>query len=77
MDAYERLDRHITNYYGVNKYTAKADDWKLYLDIECESIAQARGIEKHIKRMKSSKYIRNLTTYPEIIDKLKAQYISD
>ena len=76
MKPYERLERHIANYYGVKKFTAKADDWEVFLSIQCQSITQARRIEKHIKRMKSRKYIRNLKIYPEIIDKLKAQYIS-
>ena len=31
---------------------------------------QAFQIESHIKRMKSSKYIRNLAQYPEMRDKL-------
>ena len=41
----------------------------------CESTTQALKIERHIKRMKSSTYIINLTRYPEMIEKLKRQYL--
>ena len=57
-----------------NKFTAKADDWIVYLTIECQSKKQALGIEGHIKRMKSKKYIQNLKKYPEIIEKLLEKY---
>ncbi len=70
----DRLEKHITQYYGATKFTAKADDWELFIIINCKTIVQAQNIEKHIKRMKSSKYIRNLLTYPEIIEKLKNRY---
>ena len=56
------------------KYTAKADDWVLYYVIECQSIEQARKIEKHIKKMKSKKYIENLKRYPEITQRLLKKY---
>lgn len=35
---------------------------------------QARQIESHFKRMKSATYVRNLATYPEIIEKRKQKY---
>ena len=58
----------------ARKFTAKTNDWVLFLKIECESKEQALAIENHIKRMKSSKYNENLLTYPEIIQKLKEKY---
>ena len=57
-----------------SKFTGKADDWELFLRIDCQSKKQAIAIEAHIKRMKSSTYIRNLVKYREIIDKLKVKY---
>ena len=36
--------------------------------------AQAIQIEKHIKRMKSVVYIKNLKLYPEIAERLKEKY---
>jgi len=69
-----RLDVHLAKYYGNSKYTAKADDWLLYFKIECNSIDQARYLEKHIKKMKSRKYLKDIKHYPEIINKLKGRF---
>ncbi len=58
-----------------HKFTAKANDWEIFLTIECESKKQALAIETHIKKMKSKVYIKNLVKYQEMIDKLKHKYI--
>ena len=34
----ERLELHLSNAYGKSKFTAKADDWQLFFQIECENI---------------------------------------
>jgi putative endonuclease len=73
LSASERLDRHL-NDYNDGKFTSVADDWTLYLEIFCALMKQALLIEKHIKNMKSKKYIANLRSYPEIIEKLKTRY---
>lgn len=70
----ERLEEHLTNYYGV-KFTSRCDDWKIYWKLECGSIKQGLLIEKHIKKMKSKIYIQNLAKYPEISLKLLSKYI--
>lgn len=64
----KRLEEHNNKTY-LDSYTAKASDWVLFLSINNLGYSQARGIEEHIKRMKSKKYIENLKRYPEIIDK--------
>ena len=46
----ERLERHLTKYYGDNKFTAKADDWELFFSELCVSKEQANSIERHIKK---------------------------
>ncbi len=66
----QRLENHLNLYYHKDKYTAKADDWELFITIKCESHQQAHSIERHIKRMKSKVYIQNLKKYPEIIERL-------
>jgi hypothetical protein len=43
------------------------------LEFLCATFTQARRIENHIKRMKSRKYIMNLKTYPEMMEKLLYQ----
>ena len=65
-----RLLKHQTHYFGKEKFTSKADDWEIFLTIDCASEAQARLIEKHFKKMKSKIYISNLKKYPEMINAL-------
>lgn len=55
-------------------FTAKGIPWELFLLIDGLNSDQAYKIEKHIKSMKSSTYIKNLRSYPELIEKLKAKY---
>ena len=57
-----------------HKFTSRTKDWELFFIEQCESKKQALAIEKHIKKMKSKIYIKNLKTYPAIITKLKAKY---
>jgi len=52
------------------KFTYNSNDWILFLKIDCQSQQQAMRIESHIKKMKSSVYIRNLKKYPEMIENL-------
>ena len=56
------------------KFTHNANDWTLFLKIDCENKNQALHIEKHIKKMKSKIYIQNLIKYPQIIQKLLFNY---
>lgn len=83
----EKLSRFYTGYssnyevratFHVNsdsrKFTYNADDWLLFLKIDCQSQHQALAIEKHIKQMKSSVYIGNLKKYPEMVEKLLDKY---
>ena len=70
----ERILRHNQGSYGKHRFTSTSNDWTLYHIVICECVKQALKIEKHIKRMKSRKYIENIKKYPEIIDKLKTIY---
>jgi len=72
-DLSERLTQH-SNKMFVSSFTAEADDWELYFSITDLGYKQARLIELHIKRMKSTKYIKDLIKYPQIIEKLKERY---
>jgi len=47
----------------------------LFLVISDLTSEQAYKIERHIKKMKSKKFIENLVQFPEIIDKLKKKYL--
>jgi putative endonuclease len=66
----QRIKEHNENAYGMRSYTAKTDDWELFLFIQCASNSVALKIERHIKKMKSTTYIRNLKKYPEMVEKL-------
>jgi len=68
-----RIEKHNNKEYGMG-FTSQANDWYLFFFIECKSIGQAMNIEKHIKRMKSIKYLENLKKYPEISIRLLEKY---
>jgi putative endonuclease len=70
----KRLIMHLTDFYEKRKFTKIADDWKIYWTIECKSIEIAGRIEKHLKNMKSRKYLENLKKNPEIGLKLLQRY---
>ena len=74
MEPVIRKERHLLEYYGDSKFTAKASDWILYYEIECSSFTQALKIENHVKRMKSKTYIKNLTKFTEMTTKLLKKY---
>ena len=65
----QRLSDHENKIY-INSFTKIADDWELVFQINDLSGAVARKIERHIKAMKSKKYIENLRKYPEMSHKL-------
>ena len=66
LEPEERLERHLKHYYLKSKYTSVTDDWIIFWSLECENAIQAQKIEKHIKSMKSKRYIKNLEKYNEI-----------
>ncbi|PRY90766.1 GIY-YIG nuclease family protein [Mongoliibacter ruber] len=76
LEVDQRIQNHINKVYGKFNFTQKADDWILFHFIECQDLPQARKIEIHIKKMKSSTYLRNLAKYPEMSDKLLIKFKS-
>jgi putative endonuclease len=68
-----RLDQHLNKDF-TKAFTANTADWTLFLSIDNLEYKQARLIEQHIKKMKSSAYIKNLKEYPEMIGKLLERY---
>ena len=68
-----RIEKHNNHAYGKHRYTATADDWELYTKIDTHDFVHAVRIERKIKSMKSSKYIRNLTKYPDLVQKIIAE----
>jgi len=68
------LNLHKNGYFGGKSYTSRVTDWELFLQISCDSIAQAVYVEMRIKKMKSRRYAENLKKYPELSEKIKACY---
>ena len=66
----ERIRKHNSHEYGSHRFTATTDDWVLFLAIPSKDYAHAIRMEKTIKAMKSSVFIKNLKKYPELQDKL-------
>ncbi len=66
----ERVLKHNAAAYGKDSYTAVTNDWELFLNIPVKDFAHAVRIERKIKSMKSSRYIRNLKKYPEMVEKI-------
>jgi putative endonuclease len=70
----ERLIEHNQGKYA-GSFTSNGIPWELFLVIDQLESAQAYKIEKHIKAMKSKKYIQHLKKYPEMIEKIKARFL--
>ena len=66
----QRILQHNQHKYGMHKYTAASNDWKIFIWISTQNINHAIRLEKKIKSMKSSNYIQNLKNYPELIEKI-------
>jgi putative endonuclease len=73
-DIDERLKLHNEGKFGGKSFTHRADDWKIYLLINCDSIEQAVFVESRIKNMKSRTYIENLKRNPEMAEKILREY---
>ncbi|MCA0380873.1 MAG: GIY-YIG nuclease family protein [Bacteroidetes bacterium] len=68
-----RLQEHLKKIFP-GAFTSQTTDWETFLAIQCNSVSQARRIEKHIKNQKSSRYIRHLAAYPEMIQNLLRRF---
>tara|TARA_R110002050_G_scaffold299089_1_gene463800 strand:- start:33246 stop:33533 length:288 start_codon:yes stop_codon:yes gene_type:complete len=69
-DINQRLINHNNHHHGKNTFTAKANDWTIFLFIPTPNYPQANRIELLIKKKKSAIFIQNLKKYPELIKKL-------
>jgi putative endonuclease len=68
-DLDERLLFHLNKKFK-EAYTRMSNDWEIYFHISVHYYTHARSIELHIKQMKSRKYIENLKTFPEMVERL-------
>jgi putative endonuclease len=65
---------HNKGEFGGKSFTHRADDWEIFLLINCDSIEQAVFVESRIKNMKSRNYIENLKKNPEMAEKILMEY---
>ncbi len=72
-DVNQRLNKHNKHSYGNNRYTAKTNDWEVFLILETSDYSHAIRIERKIKSLKSKTFIWNLKQYPELQLKLMTQ----
>jgi len=68
-----RILEHNSGVY-IDSFTLKGIPWTHFLSISGLGSKQAYAIEKHIKQMKSKKYIHDLLEHPEIINRLKLKF---
>jgi putative endonuclease len=68
-----RLEEHNSGFYK-DAFSVKGIPWSMFLTIQDLHSKQALDIEKHIKAMKSTAYIKNLLKYPEMTEKLRSRY---
>lgn len=69
-DLDQRIENHNAGAYGSKSFTSNTNDWVLFLKFDCDDYAHEIRLERKIKSMKSSVYIRNLNTYAELRDKI-------
>ena len=69
-DLITRINNHNNGTYGSHTFTTQACDWKLFLQFELDDYPHAIRLERKIKSMKSSKYMLNLSKYPELREKI-------
>ena len=68
-----RLQQHLLGHFP-GAFTSQTNDWQIFLAIPCTSVPQARQIELHLKKQKSSRYLRQLASYPEMIQNLLRRF---
>ena len=72
----DRIKKHNDKTYGNHRFTAKVNDWKLFLFFETKTYDHAIRIERKIKSMKSSKYIKNIIKYSDLKEKIFNETLS-
>jgi putative endonuclease len=65
-DVKRRITEHNSNKYP-GSFTSRGVPWELFLEIACGSSQQGYKIEKLIKKMRSSVFLRRLKNDPEFL----------
>jgi putative endonuclease len=75
QDVEKRLHEHLNPIHS--KFTSKAEDWKIFLELECSNKTHALKVEKFIKKMKSKAFILSLKDNPEKAKSIIEKFASD
>ena len=65
-DVSRRILEHNSNKYP-NSFTSRGIPWESFLEIECKSSDQGYKVEKFIKQMRSTNFIRRLKSEPDFL----------
>ena len=65
-DVAKRIEEHNNNKYP-GSFTSKGIPWELFFQIECKTGDQAYKLEKYIKKMKSTNFIKRLKNDSELL----------
>ena len=75
LNVQRRIEQHNAGHYN-HASTKFANDWKLFLKIECHNRTQALKMERFIKKMKSRKFYfqlkENSTLIKNLFDRFKS-----
>ena len=74
IDVHGRLDQHNLHYYS-GASTRIADDWHLYLSVECETKSQALKLEKFIKKMRNREFYMRMKNDEELRKSLLHRFL--
>ena len=55
--------------------TKGGQPWEIFLTIDCKSVSHAMKLERHIKNMKSRKFILDMKKYPELLERTIQRFI--
>ena len=72
-DVGRRIEEHNSNKY-FDSFTSKGIPWELFFQVECKTSEQAYKLEKFIKTMKSSTFIKKLKNEPELLTKILRRF---
>lgn len=69
----KRLHLHNSEELNIG-FTKNKIPWEYHFVLKVKNKCVAKKIERHIKKMKSRKYLNNLVVFPEIGNKLVQRY---
>jgi putative endonuclease len=68
-----RLEEHNNRIYK-NAFSAKGLPWEFFLSIECKTSEHAYALERFLKQMKSSQFLKKLGSDPNLVQELLLRF---